>query len=149
VTQLITMEKTALDDGPPPTFDDYDELEGKDAGHKEFNKKAGLQALIAVAILTSACSTPRALPSSRPVGMPCSIRKEESSRQIQLETRLSICQARASSRCIMLCASRNLPSPSSPLHSLTVSPTDRLRLVGSTRSDAVVVKIRVLLSDDR
>lgn len=45
VTQLITMEKTALDDGPPPTFDDYDELEGKDAGHKEFNKKAGLQSV--------------------------------------------------------------------------------------------------------
>lgn len=45
VTQLITMEKTAVDDGPPPTFDDYDELEGKDAGHKEFNKKAGLQSV--------------------------------------------------------------------------------------------------------
>jgi hypothetical protein len=34
--------------------------------------------------------------------MPCSIRKDESSRQIQRQIALPICEARASSRCIML-----------------------------------------------
>jgi tRNA (guanine10-N2)-methyltransferase len=37
--QLVTMEKTAEDDGPVPTFDDYSVLEGTTAGHKDFNKR--------------------------------------------------------------------------------------------------------------
>ncbi|KAK8845581.1 hypothetical protein IAR55_006297 [Kwoniella newhampshirensis] len=42
--RLITMEKTALDDGLPPTFEDHDELEltkasGKLPGHYGFNKR--------------------------------------------------------------------------------------------------------------
>ena len=39
--QLITMVKTAQDDGPVPTFTDYSILEGKSAGHKNFNKRVG------------------------------------------------------------------------------------------------------------
>ncbi|KAL7418709.1 hypothetical protein Q5752_006392 [Cryptotrichosporon argae] len=39
--RLITMEKTAADDGPPPTFDDgaADLLAGKEPGHHDFAKK--------------------------------------------------------------------------------------------------------------
>jgi len=33
------MVKTAEDDGPAPTFTDYSILEGKSAGHKNFNKR--------------------------------------------------------------------------------------------------------------
>ena len=35
------MVKTAQDDGPAPTFTDYSILEGKSAGHKNFNKRVG------------------------------------------------------------------------------------------------------------
>jgi hypothetical protein len=33
------MEKTAEDIGDPPTFGDYDEVDGKSAGHLEFSKR--------------------------------------------------------------------------------------------------------------
>jgi tRNA (guanine10-N2)-methyltransferase len=42
-SQLITMEKTAEDDGPPPTFDDQEELpeitEGNLPGHHQFRDR--------------------------------------------------------------------------------------------------------------
>lgn len=40
--QLITMEKTAEDDGPVPSFDDYEAYEQqlvKEPGHQDFAKK--------------------------------------------------------------------------------------------------------------
>lgn len=38
--QLITMEKTATDDGPMPTFGDHSELtEERLPGHHQFNKR--------------------------------------------------------------------------------------------------------------
>ncbi|WVR03593.1 hypothetical protein IAU60_000585 [Kwoniella sp. DSM 27419] len=42
--RLITMEKTALDDGPPPTFEDHDQFDLKKnpdylPGHHAFNKR--------------------------------------------------------------------------------------------------------------
>lgn len=43
------MEKTVQDDGPPPDFSDYSELEGKTAGHHRFNKRVSLQVSTTIA----------------------------------------------------------------------------------------------------
>ncbi len=43
--QLITMEKTAEDDGPPPTFEDHDVSQMtkvKVPGHRNFSQRVGL-----------------------------------------------------------------------------------------------------------
>jgi len=37
------MEKTALDIGPPPTFGDYEEVDGKLAGHLGFRDRVSLE----------------------------------------------------------------------------------------------------------
>lgn len=62
--QLITMEKTALDDGPPPTFDDHDEefdaANGKVPGHYDFNHRVSRDwACRGAPIIGENCGKPR------------------------------------------------------------------------------------------
>lgn len=58
--QLITMEKTAEDDGPVPSFDDYEAYEQqlvKEPGHQDFAKKVCNSILEMCAPPTDAYST--------------------------------------------------------------------------------------------